>query len=344
MEKTYTLEELARLTGTQYRGSADICIHGVATLHGAGEGKLTFLTNPSYRRYLADTQASVVILRESDLKHYQGAALISPNPHVTYAHISLLFEDEMTVPQGVAESAVIHPSVKMGTGVSIGANSVIEEGVELGDKVQIGPGCVVMANSRIGTGSHLIALVTVYPRMQIGRNCTIHASTVIGSSGFGYANDNGRWIPVAQLGRVVIGDDVDIGASTTIDRGAIEDTVIENGVKLDNQIQIAHNCRVGENSIMAGSSGMAGSATLGKHCAVGGMSGIAGHLDVCDGVSIAGMSLVSSSIRKPGFYAGGSPLEEHAKWQKNTVRIKQLDDMARRLKKLEKELASLKEA
>jgi UDP-3-O-[3-hydroxymyristoyl] glucosamine N-acyltransferase len=339
----YTLGELAKRLGIRFHGDADCVIHGVTTLTDAQAGAITFLTNPRFRKYLGSTRAAAVILRPDDLEHCPVNALLSDNPYLTYARVSALFEADYTQQPPIAASAVIHESAWLGSGVSIGANAVIGEGCELAEGVRIGPGCVIGNNSRIGADSVLNANVTVYHDCVIGERAVIHSGAVIGSDGFGFANDNGRWVKIHQLGRVLIGDDVEIGANTTIDRGAIEDTVIGDNVIIDNLVQVAHNVRIGDHSAIAGCVGIAGSAEIGKHCAFGGGVGVLGHLEIVDGVTVTAMSLVTNSIKEPGVYSAGTPLEPKSHWQKNYVRFKQLDEMARRIKVLEKQLQKLTE-
>lgn len=339
----YTLKDLAKRLDIPFHGEPDTIIKGVSSLMDTLPATVTFLTHSRYRKYLAETRAAAVILRPEELEHCPVNALISENPYLTYAQVSAFFAPDYTDTSAVATSAVIHESASLGGGVNIGANAVICEGVELGDHVQVGPGCVVGHNCRIGAGSELKANVTVYHDCEIGERTLIHSGAVIGADGFGFANDNGQWVKIHQLGRVVIGNDVEIGANTTIDRGAIEDTVIGNNVIIDNLVQVAHNVRIGDHSAVAGCVGIAGSADIGKHCAFGGGAGILGHLSIADGVTVTAMSLVTNSIKEPGAYSAGTPLEPKSQWQKNYVRFKQLDDMARRLKALEKEIQKLTE-
>ena len=339
----YTLGDLAQKLGVRFQGDAQCVIDGVTTLTDARPGAITFLTNPRYRKYLGNTRAAAVILTPDDLEHCPVNALISDNPYLTYAHVSALFAPEGSPQSPVAASAVVHDSASLGEGVTIGDNAVVGPGVVLGDGVSIGPGCVVGDNSTLGAHSSLRANVTVYHDCRIGERCIIHSGAVIGSDGFGFANDKGKWVKIHQLGRVLIGDDVEIGANTTIDRGAIDDTVIGDNVIIDNLVQVAHNVRIGDHSAVAGCVGIAGSAEIGKHCAFGGGAGILGHLAIADGVTVTAMSLVTNSIKEPGVYSAGTPLERKSHWQKNYVRFKQLDEMARRIKALEKQLQKLTE-
>lgn len=339
----HSLKTLAEHVGARLKGDADIVIDSVATLQGAGSNDITFLTNPRYRKYLQETVAGAVIITERDEEHCPVNALVVANPHAAYARIAALFESHGRDQQGihpsasVADDAQIHETAWIGPHCSIGA------GVRIGAHSYIGPNCVIEHGVSIGEHCTLVANVSVYHQCSLGNRVNLHAGCVIGSDGFGFANDGGKWLRVPQLGRVQIGDDVDIGANTTVDRGAIEDTVIEEGVKLDNLIQVAHNVRIGAHTVMAGCVGIAGSTTIGKHCAIGGGVGILGHLEIVDGVTVTATSLVTKSIKSPGVYSSGTPLEPNDQWHKNFARFKQLDQMARRLKALEKELASLKE-
>lgn len=341
MQIRLTLNELAEHLGATLIGDGRCEIHGVATLTGAQPGTITFLGNPHYRKYLADTRASAVLLKEADRPHYSGNALIVPNPHAAYARTAQLLFPEQRPPAGIHPSAVVARSARVAEDASIGPLAVIGEGCEIGSGAVIGACCVLGENVRIGADTRLMANVTFYDGCRIGARGLVHSGAVIGADGFGFANEQGRWLKIPQLGAVAIGDDVEIGASTTIDRGAIEDTIIGNGVKLDNQIQIAHNVRVGDHALMAACVGVAGSTSIGKHCTLAGGVGLVGHIELADGVTVTGMSMVTKSL-KPGVYSSGTPLERTEQWHKNAVRFRQLDDMARRLKKLEKELAELK--
>lgn len=339
---SFTLAELARRVGARPVGDGDSVIHGVATLSGATAGTITFLTNPRYRKHLQATQASAVILREDDLPFCTTNALVAANPHLAYARVAALFAPAADAVPGIHPSAVVASSAHIAAGASIGPHSVIGADCVIGADAVIGPGCVLERGVSIGVATRLVANVTIYYDCRIGARGLVHAGAVIGSDGFGFAYDRGVWIKVPQLGAVVIGDDVEIGANTSIDRGAVEDTVIEDGVKLDNQIQVAHNVRVGAHTAMAGCVGVAGSAVIGKHCAIGGGAVILGHLEIADGTTVTAMSLVTKSLKEPGVYSSGTPLERSERWHKNTVRFKQLDEMARRLRQLEKELEELK--
>ncbi|MDR7193114.1 UDP-3-O-(3-hydroxymyristoyl)glucosamine N-acyltransferase [Luteimonas terrae] len=332
----HTAEALAQRFGLVVHGASDTPVSGVATLAGATRDQLAFLSNPRYRPQLADTRAGIVVLREADADGYAGTALIAKDPYVAYAKIAALFEPASDAPVGVHASAVVdpgaqvHASASIGPHVSIGARSVIGAGAT------IGAGCVIGEDCVVGDGSHLIARVTLVKRVRLGARVTIHPGAVLGSEGFGLAMDAGRWINVPQLGGVVVGDDCDIGANTTIDRGALEDTTLAEGVRLDNLIQIGHNVRIGAHTAIAGCVGIAGSTKIGSYCLLAGKVGVAGHLEICDKVVVHAMTMVSASITEPGEYSAGIPAQPTREWRKNAVRIRQLDSLARRVTALGK--------
>lgn len=337
-----TLEELARFLDAELRGDGGARIVGVATLQDAGPQELTFLANTRYRKFLAGCQAGAVLLRRDDAESFAGSVLLVDDPYLAFARATAHLYPGHEVPPGVHPTAVVDPGAKIAPSASIGPFAVIEADVEIGARVVVGPGCVVRRGCSIGADCCLTANVTLCAETILGERVTVHPGAVLGSDGFGFANDRGKWIKVPQIGRVRIGDDVEIGANTTIDRGALTDTVIEDGVKLDNLIQIAHNVQVGKHTAMAGCVGVAGSAKIGAHCAIGGGAGILGHLELADGVQVTAMSLVTHSLREPGVYSSGTPIQSNAAWQKNAVRAKQLDQMARRLRDMESEIAQLK--
>ena len=324
----FAASELAQRFELDLRGE-DRPVHGVGTLAGASPALLSFLANPRYRAQLAETAAGVVVLREEDADARNGTVLVARDPYTTFAKIAALFERKPAREAGIHPTAAIDPtatvdaSAHIGPHVSIGANSKIGAGA------MIGPGCVIGDDCEVGDACELVARVTLVTRVRLGKRVLIHPGAVLGADGFGIAMDHGRWIKVPQLGGVVIGDDCEIGANTTIDRGALGDTVLEEDVRLDNQIQVGHNVRIGAHTAMAGCSAVAGSATIGRHCLVGGGAGILGHLEVCDRVVITAMSLVTHSIREAGEYSSGTPLMENRSWRKSAARFKQLDRIAR---------------
>lgn len=340
----HTLGELAEHVSGEVKGDASCEIESVATLENADASQISFLTNPSYRKHLASSKAGAVIMSAADAEDSSLNAIISKNPYAAYAKIAVLLHPAEEFIAGIDAGAHVSDNTTIAKSASIAAGSVIESGVTLADNVRIGPGCVVQQNTKIGANTILKANVTVAHECVIGKDVLIHPGVVIGADGFGVAIDDGKWIKVPQLGRVVIGDDVEIGANTTIDRGAIEDTIIEDNVKLDNQIQIAHNVIIGAHTAIAASTAIAGSAKIGKHCRIAGMVGIVGHLQIADNVTVNAKSMVSSSIKKAGVYSSGTPLEPSQQWRKNTVRFKHLDEMAKRLNKLEKQLADKNES
>lgn len=334
----YTLGKLASETGAHLTDEtfAATEIHSVAPVQHAGLGQISFISNPKYKKFLTETSASAVIVTEALAADSPVPALISNNPYVTYARIAALLSPWM-MPQGsVHASAVVAASATVHETAFIGPNAVIDEDAVIGQNCSIGAGCYIGPRVIIGEQSRINANVSIYNDCKIGKRNIIHSAAVIGADGFGFANDNGRWVKVPQTGAVVIGDDVEIGASTTIDRGALDDTVIEEGVKLDNQIQIAHNVRIGAHSAIAGCSGVAGSTTIGKYCTIAGMCTIVGHIELVDNVHVTAMSLITKSITRAGSYSSGTPFEETASWRKNSVRFRQLDEIARRLNGLEK--------
>ena len=339
MARSYTLAELAQCSGAQLRGDGDCVIHGVESLNGAGAGQISFFNNSKYRRYLADTRASAVILRPDDAADCPCNALVTDNPYLAWARVTRCFAADNHQEPGVHPAAVVDARAQIDESASVAAGSVVGAGAVIGAEVRIGPNCVIGRNVVLGRGTRLVASVTLLDDVRLGEDCLVHPGAVIGSDGFGLANDQGRWEKVAQLGSVTIGNNVEIGANTTIDRGAIHDTVIADGVKLDNQIQVAHNVEIGENTAIAACTGISGSTRIGAGCTLAGGVGVVGHIELADGVHVSGASVVSRSLKEPGVYTGGVLAMPHKTWQKNIARIKQLDDMARRLRKLEKKLA-----
>jgi len=331
----YTLQQLAGHIGGQVVGDPEAVIERVATLINAGPGAISFLTSPAYRQHLQNTTATAVILHQSEIEHCPVNALVVDNPYPAYARVAMLLHPYQAPEPGIHPSAVVDKSAVVPESVSIGAHCYVGPAVELGEYVSLGPGCVIESGVYIGEQSRLAANVTILHECRIGKQAVIHSGVVIGGDGFGQANDNGVWLKIPQIGRVIIGDDVEIGANTTIDRGAIEDTVIGDNVKLDNLIQVAHNVQIGAHTVVAACAAIAGSTKIGKYCTIAGMVGIAGHIEIADNVTITGMSLVPHSIREPGVYSSGTTLETNQQWRKNAVRFKQLDEIAKRIKALE---------
>lgn len=308
----------------------------VAPMDKAQEGHVTFLSNPKYAKHLASCQATVVMVKEAQRELCIGNALVVDDPYVAFAKVAQALDTTPAPASDIAESAVISPDAKIGNKVSIGANAVIESGVELADNVVIGAGCFIGKNASIGANTKLWSNVSIYHDVTIGSDCLIQANTVIGSDGFGYANDKGEWVKIPQLGSVKIGNRVEIGACTTIDRGALDDTVIEDNVIIDNQMQIAHNVHIGYGTAMAGGTIVAGSTTIGKYCIIGGASVLNGHIQIADGVTITGMGMVMRSIEEKGMYSSGIPLQTNKEWRKTAARVHRIDEMNKRLKAVEK--------
>lgn len=334
----YSLQELADRFDCDLQGDGLTIIETVCTLHQAKPKAISFLANPRYRHYLSSTDASAVIIQKQDASNCQVPALLHDNPYACYARIAQFLIGEISHAGGIHPTSIVDERVKLGKNVFIGAHSVIGQGTLIGDNTYIGSGCVISDNVEIGSDSYLHANITVYKSCIVGKRSIVHAGVVIGADGFGIAQDQGKWVKVPQTGRVIIGDDVEIGASTTIDRGAIEDTIIEDGVKLDNQIQIGHNVRIGAHTAIAGCVGIAGSAEIGERCTIAAMTLVLGHLKLANDVHITAQSMVTKSIDEPGIYSSGTPLQENALWKRNFTRFGQLDDIAKRLSNIEKQL------
>jgi len=335
-----TLAEIAARLGGELRGDGRRMIRGLATLDAAGPEELSFLANPKYRSQLAASRAGAVILAAEALADWPGDAIITPQPYLYFARLSQWLSPPPAVAAGVHPSAVVESMLP--ENVSIGPQSWIGPGVEIGDRAVIGPHCRIGAGVRIGADSRLYAGVTVYHGCTVGRRAIIHSGAVIGADGFGFARDDeGRWVKIAQAGAVAIGDDVEIGANTTIDRGALTDTVIEDGVKLDNQIQVGHNVHIGAHTAIAGCVGIAGSARIGARCTIGGAAVILGHLSIADGVQVSAGTLVGKSISTPGSYTGTVPFLPHDEWLKNFARLRHLDALAAKIRALETRLDAM---
>jgi len=336
-----TAGEIAQHVAGRLVGDPEKVLNGFSPLADSRSDTATFITSTKFRKHLSLTQASLVILKESDSAFCSVDHIIVNDPYYAYAKATELFIHE-TVNKQIHSTAVVDDSATVGEGSSIGAHSVIGANVVIGNDCSIASGVVLGDEVQIGKGSILNANVTIYYGCQIGERAIIHSGAVIGADGFGFANHQGEWVKIHQLGRVIIGNDVEIGANTTIDRGAIDDTIIDHGVKIDNQVQIGHNCHIGADTAIASSAAVAGSTIIGKNCAIAGLTGFFGHLEVADNVTLTAMSAVTQSIKEPGHYASGTPLQPYRKWQKNFTRFKQLDEMSRRIKSLEKELIDLK--
>jgi UDP-3-O-[3-hydroxymyristoyl] glucosamine N-acyltransferase len=331
-----SLGDLATRFGCELIGDPASTITRVATLANAGPDALSFFSNPAYRSQLRRTTAGAVVLNADAADLCPVAALLAPDPYAVFARIAALLHPPETFAPGIHASAQIDPSATVSASAHVAANAVVERDATVGEHAVVGPNSVVGRRCRVGRGTRLEANVTLVQDVLIGERCIVHPGAVIGSDGFGNARGDTGWIKVPQVGGVRVGDDVEIGANTTVDRGAIEDTVIENGVRLDNLVQIAHNVRLGEHTAMASLSGISGSTVVGKRCMFGGQSGVVGHISICDDVVVGGATMISKDIREPGFYTGSFPAEKNRDWKRKVARFRRLDELAERLRKLER--------
>ncbi len=334
-----SLGEIAVRFGCALQGDPDTLVTGVGTLASAGPDAITFLANSHYRSALPATRAAAVLLSEADADELgTAAALITDNPYAAYARVAQLLHPPAPWIPGVHPSADIAQDARIAGSAWIGPQAVVEARAHIGERVFVGPGCVVGAGVSVGDDTRLIANVTVLHDTLLGRRCVMHPGVVIGSDGFGMAPDHGEWVRVPQVGSVRIGDDVDIGANSAVDRGAIEDTVIGDGVKLDNHVQIGHNVRIGAHTVMAARAGVAGSTVIGRRCMIAADSGFVGHLDIADDVVLMARCMITHSISEPGTYGGGLPGDNLRRWQRNAARFRNLDSLVRRVGALEQAL------
>ena len=334
----YSLRDIADELGATVHGDESCRIDHVATLADAGPGSISFLANRRYRPQLLSTRASAVILEPEFLSSCPVAALVVSNPYLGYARVAALLAPTLPIRGGIHPTAFVSETATVDASACIGPQAVVEDDTTVGARSFIGPGCIIDRGASIGADCLLRANVSICHDVRIGDRVLLHPGVVIGADGFGIANDGGVWVKVPQLGAVVIGNDVEIGANTTVDRGALADTVIEEGVKLDNLIQVGHNVRIGAHTAIAAGVAIGGSATIGKRCTIGGAASVAGHLEIADDVHLTATSAVPNTISEPGLYSSGMPIQDNRSWRRNVVRMRQLDDMAKRLKKLEKEL------
>ncbi len=331
-----SIGELAVRFGCELRGDPGVEVERVATLADADAQSVAFVANPRYRTQLAATRAAVVVLDEASAAGCRCAALISTNPHATFARIAAVLHPAPAGTPGVHPSAVVAPGAQIDPTAHVAALCVIGASARIGARAYVGPQCLIEEGVQVGADVRLVGRVTLCRGVSIGERTVIQPGAVIGGDGFGFAQDAGRWLKVPQTGGVRIGPDVEIGSNTTIDRGAIEDTVIEEGAKLDNLIQIGHNVRIGAHTALAACVGVSGSTSIGRRCMIGGQVGIGGHLTICDDVMITGCTMVSHSVSRPGVYSGGIPLEEAHTWRRLVGRFKRLEALAARLKSLER--------
>ncbi len=331
------LRDLQLKFGGEIIGEVATPLITVGTLDCAADNAITFLANPKYRHALETTNAGAVILSPKYRDVTNKPRIVTDNPYAYFARVAQLFSPRHLHSAGIHASAMVHQSANVAASasiaefVSIGANAVI------GDGVRLGVGCIIGDNVVVGDASELVARVTVYHDCEIGQRALIHAGVVIGADGFGFAQDKTGWVKIPQTGRVVIGDDCEIGANTTIDRGAIQDTIVGHGVKIDNQVQVGHNSSIGDNTIISGCTGIAGSTKIGQRVMIGGAVSITGHLSICDDAVLSANAFVTKSISVPGMYSAGFPLMPHREWLKNAAQLRHLDEMANKLKKIGKQ-------
>ncbi|MDY6321302.1 MAG: UDP-3-O-(3-hydroxymyristoyl)glucosamine N-acyltransferase [Succinivibrio sp.] len=340
------LSEIANALGAEISGSGDPEIKKVANLVTAQEGEISFLSDPHYRKALSESKASAVIVRKDDLPHLRAGAcaLVMPDPYVGFAKAAQLLDTTPRIATGIAQDAVVEEGAVLGDDVSLGHHAVVSKGARIGSHVQLGSGVVIGPDAVIGDYTRLYPNVSVYHDCVIGEHCLVQSGTVIGSDGFGYANEKGVWVKIPQTGRVVIGSFVEIGACTCIDRGAIDDTVIEDNVIIDNLCQVAHNVHIGTGTAVAGGTTFAGSCKIGRYCIIGGTSVFNGHITICDGVTISGMCMVMRSIDKPGIYSSGIPAQPNREWRLTASRTLHINEMYHKLEELAAKVAKLESA
>lgn len=331
----HTLGALAVRFGLELRGDPDLEVSRVASLGEAGPDAVSFLANPRYRRFLSATRAGAVVLDPASAQDCPVPALLAGNPYAAYARIAALLHPAPPVTAGTHPTAAVDPSAEVAPDACVGPQAVVEAGAVIGPRALVGPGSIVMQGARVGADSRLVVRVTLYPGVSIGARCVLHAGAVIGADGFGFAPDRDGYVKVPQVGAVRIGDDVEIGANTTVDRGAIGDTVLEDGVKLDNLVQVGHNVRIGAHTVVAGCAGISGSTTIGRRCMIGGAAGIVGHLEIGDDVAVSGLTMVTRSLQGPGMYSSGWPAVPAAEWRRMVARLRRLDRLEARLARLE---------
>lgn len=342
MRASYSLREIAAQLGGEVLGDGDVAVSRMASLANAGPGDLSFLSDSKYRSLLATTRASAVVVGTSASDATDLPRIVTDNPYAYFARVSMLLNPTAASASGIHPSAVVDATASVPASASVDAHAVIGRGVRIGEFAVIGAGAVIGDHVIIGDHTVLHANVTIYYGCELGTHCIVSSGVVIGADGFGYAEDQGRWVKIPQVGRVLIGSHVEIGANTAIDRGALDDTIIEEGVKLDNLIQIGHNCRIGAHTVIAGCVGVAGSTRIGRHCRIGGAAMILGHLEIADGVTVSPGSMITRSLAKADTYTALMPFQPHDKWLKTAAHLRHLGDMADRIAQMEKELEALK--
>lgn len=337
----YTLAELAQKFDGIIKGDVSHVVTGLASLQKATHSDLSFLANPQYKKFLEGTKAGAVLLKKDQSDSFNGNAILFDDPYLAYAKISYLFDTKPVSEVGIHPTAIISESAIIDPTASIGAYVVIEPEVVIGAGVTIGAHSFIGARCSIGEEGWLAPRVTLYHDVKVGKRVVIQSGAVLGGEGFGFAVEKGNWFRIAQIGGVTLGDDVEIGANTTVDRGALTDTLIGNDVKLDNLIMIGHNVQIGDHTAMAGCAGISGSTKVGQRCIIGGSVGIGGHLEICDNVMLTGMTMVTRSISEPGTYSSGTSMQTSTEWRKSVARFRHLDEMARKIQQLEKKLANV---
>jgi UDP-3-O-[3-hydroxymyristoyl] glucosamine N-acyltransferase len=342
MSNQYSLDEIVSALGGVVVGDGSTLIRRVSSLANAKTGDISFVSDSKYQKAVATSQASAFILKHAHAELTAAPKIIVDNPYAYFAKVSAFLNPVTVAPVGIASTAVVAASAQIPATCSIGELVVIGDNAVLGEHVIIGSGCVIENDVSIADNTRLEPNVTVKHHCEIGKDCHIFSGAVIGSDGFGYAEENGRWIKIPQVGRAILQDNVDVGANTTIDRGALDDTIIEEGVKLDNLIQIGHNCVIGAHTVIAGCVGIAGSARIGKHCKIGGAAMVLGHLEIADNVTISPGSMITRSLASADTYTALMPFQTHRAWLNTAAKIRHLDDFADKIKSLEKEIALLK--
>ena len=341
MNRSFRLAEIVGRFGGELIGDGETRVSQVATLASAGPSEISFLSSGKYRHQLVDSRAGAVILGHADRESTDKTRIVCDNPYVYFAKVSNLLNPVPAPPAGIHPSAVVHESARVHPSASVGPHCTVAAGADIGEHAVIGPSCTIGERAVVGSHTHLYAGVSIYHGCIIGSRCILHSGAVIGADGFGLAMDEGKWLKIPQIGKVVIGDDVEVGANTTIDRGALDDTIIEDGVKIDNQVQVAHNVAIGAHTAIAGCTGIAGSTKIGKYCKVGGSGMILGHLSITDHVDISAGTMITKSIDAPGAYTAIYPFAPHREWLKNTAQLRHLHKLADKVRRLEEEMESM---
>lgn len=337
------LSVLAEKLNAELTGDAACGVSAVASLEKAGPGQLSFLSNSKFRTYLAQSQASAVLIKADDLPFVAPGVntLVVADPYVAFAKAAQLLDTTpVSAAPGIHPSAVVDPSAQIAIDAAVGAQAVIAANAVVASGAQIGAGCFIGEGAEIGANTRLWANVSVYHGVKIGERCVVQSGAVIGADGFGFANERGQWLKIPQTGSVIIGNDCEIGANTCLDRGAIENTVIGNNVIIDNLCQIAHNVKIGDHTAIAGCTTVAGSTTIGRYCIIGGAAVINGHIEICDGAQVSGMAMLMKPVTEKGVYTSGLPATTNAEWRRNTAKLRQIDQLYQRVKQLEKQLAT----